>query len=66
MKKNLIKNVLKVTDKYCEKKFNDLVKKLNINIVTLTIRQKDDIKEDQNKTILDINNDLTYKKERCD
>lgn len=66
MKKNFIKNVLKVTDKYCEKEFNDLIKKLNINIVTLTMKQKDDIKEDNKKNIIDINNDVTYKKERCD
>jgi hypothetical protein len=60
MKKNLIKNILNIT----EKQFSDIIKKLNINIVTLTIKQKDDIKEDQNKTIFDKHNDITYKK--CD
>jgi hypothetical protein len=60
MKKNLIKNICNVT----EKQFNDIIKKLKINIVTLTMKQKDDIKEDQNKTIFDKNNEVTYKK--CD
>jgi hypothetical protein len=36
-----IKKIL-VDDKYTEEKFNELVKKLNINIITLTIKQKEE------------------------
>jgi len=55
MKKNLINKICKVT----EKQFNAIIKKLNINMVTLTMKQKDDIKEDD-KIKIDI------KKNKCD
>jgi hypothetical protein len=34
----------------CEEQFNKIIKDLNINIVTLSMKQKDDIKEEENKT----------------
>jgi len=48
MRNNL--NLFNRLNKITEKKFQELLKKLNIQIVTLTIKQKDDIKkEDKNK-----------------
>ena len=61
MKKNLIKNICKVT----EKQFNAIIKKLNINMVTLTMKKKDDIKEDD-KYKIDIKNEIIYKTKKCD
>jgi len=43
---------IKIDDKYTEEKFNALLKKLNINIVSLTMKQKEDIEP--------------TKKDRCD
>ena len=65
MKKNLIKNICNLTEKYCEKEFNDIIKKLNITMVTLTMKQKDDIKEDD-KYKIDIKNEIIYKTKKCD
>ena len=58
MFKRIIKPIIKpikkilVDDKYTEEKFNALIKKLNINIVTLSMKQKEDIEP--------------IKKDRCD
>jgi hypothetical protein len=42
----------------CDEEFNKIIKDLNINIVTIIMKQKDDIKEDfKNQTL---------PKDRCD
>jgi hypothetical protein len=56
MFKRIIKPIIKpikkilVDDTYTEEKFNELVKKLNINIVTCTMKQKE---EEPKKTPID-------------
>ena len=55
--KRIIKQIPKIPvfEPYCEKKFQQLLKDLNITIVSLTMKQKDEIDEKPEK-----------KKERCD
>jgi hypothetical protein len=58
MKKNIIKLIPKTT----ESQFNDIIKKLKINLVTLTMKQKEDIKPDEIK----IKKETLNPNERCD
>jgi hypothetical protein len=63
MFKRIIQPIVKQTkkiivdDKYTEEKFNALLKKLNINMVTLTMKQKDEI---------DPKKEPTDRRDRCD
>jgi len=45
MKKKIINLIPKTT----ESQFNDIIKKLKINLVTLTMKQKEDIKPEEIK-----------------
>jgi len=58
--RRIIKKIPKIPQQpifepYCEKEFEKLIKDLNITIVSLTMKQKDEIEEKPEK-----------KKERCD
>ena len=48
-----------IDDKCTEEKFNALLKKLNINIITLTMKQKNEIEEKPK-------NDPIDRRDRCD
>jgi len=61
------KKILRLFQKdiYTEEKFNKLLKKLNINMVTLSMKENNDVKDDKKKPTLDLNNDVIYNSNNC-